>query len=107
MRRASSQSCDEAHLGPNDGKSRAAVRSHLPQHSVRLGFLGADSDSGEFAKLFVVARLDFRRVAHWIVSVHAVIAANFLDELAGWGKKGGEKSICGAAEGSVCETLNS
>ena len=105
MRRASSQSCDEAHLGPNDGKSRAAVRSHLPQHSVR--FLGADSVSGEFAKLFVVARLDFRRVAHWIVSVHAVIAANFLDELAGWGKKGGEKSICGAAEGSVCETLNS
>ena len=38
------------------------------------------------------------------MSVHAVRAANFLDELAESERSsGGEKSICGAAEGSVCE----
>ena len=85
------QSCD-AHLVPNDGKSRAPVRSHLPPG--RLGvccfadFLGGDSDSLEKnLQLF-----DFRRVAHWLVSVRAVRAGNFLDELAEGERSYGVKS---------------
>ena len=37
------------------------------------------------------------------MSVRAVRAANFLDELAERERSVGEKSICGGGEGSVCE----